>query len=162
MIRPAIICIIYAVSELVFAASASADLSWLAQADNCASFSRGLQEYFNTIPDAAALNAEQRKELSIVLDEACGERFASCDFAVCRTIGDRDAASGAASPVPDGQDSLSWLNRFMTCEQFTAELKQRYGGGAGYVSASAEKKRELAFVLDTACSARCAHCGFKN
>ena len=144
------------ISVLVVVHQARADLSWLKEAKNCAGFSRGLRSFFVQTKDIASLTPAQRKEISTVLDEACTGRFAACNFAICKTVHRANRQQVAAA---NGQPMPEWLGKFLTCQEFTEEVKRRYGPRK---TLSAEEKEELNRVLDVACSVRFGHCQFRH
>ncbi len=159
MFRPKLLTIMLSISLFLLPRSLRAEVPWLKTATTCASFSRGLREYLNARKEIKSPSPEQEKEYSSVLEVACGPNFKSCNFAICgqkSTVETRsDVPERAAAPP-------QWLNQPLTCDQFTAELRNRFSSLSNISEASPEKKRELEYVLDIACSARFADCQFKN
>lgn len=58
--------------------------------------------------------------------------------------------------------NIAWLEKDMSCDQLTLEMKTRYSQMGNYGALSESKKQEIALVLDVICSARFEKCGFKN
>lgn len=113
---------------------AAADLQWLKQATDCASFNRGVTGYFEELGDLGRLSAEQRREVSHVIEEACGPRFASCNFLICR---ERAATQAAASgdvefgeefDGADGDSSEPFGDSSAGVEPVEGELRGDEGG----------------------------------
>jgi hypothetical protein len=136
---------------------AVADISWLERVVGCKEFSQALAEYFKTIADFDNLSSSQKKELIVVLDEACGERFSQCGFAVCKNLSREDP------PGEQGKTNWpEWLKGDLSCDDFLREVKSRYHTPSGLKSLSVEKKSELDQVLLIACSEHFSHCKFKS
>ncbi len=75
-------------------------------------------------------------------------------------------AFGALVPSTEsaaqGASPIEWLQKEMTCDQLSAEMKDRYASLGAFSKLTEEKKQEVGLVLDIICGARFAHCSFKN
>lgn len=154
------LCFFFLLGSLGLTQVAAADISWLENVVGCEQFSKALAEYFKTIKDFDNLSSSQKKELVVVLDEACGERFSECGFAVCKNLPREDPSweQGKTNKTKWPE----WLKGDLSCDDFLREVKSRYRTPSGLKSLSLEKKSELDQVLLIACSERFSHCKFKS
>lgn len=126
---------------------AHADLQWLDEAKDCQSFSSGIKQVFGAVENFSKMTDRQKGELSVVLHEACGQRFSHCNFSVCKSY---------------RGGSLDWLNQELSCKDFLGQMRQRYSKLGKYSALPEEKKVEVGYVLNVACSSRFAECEFKR
>ena len=91
----------------------SPELSWLNQELTCDQFSEQLKSRYRGAGKFAEQSATKKQELSIVLEAACSERFASCGFKGCRKlkVGDSSDAVTVPSPVRAGVATISPAGR---------------------------------------------------
>ena len=60
------------------------------------------------------------------------------------------------------EDGIAWLQKDMSCDELTVEMRKRYAKVGNFNSLGEDKRQEIGLVLDIICGARFAKCGFKN
>ncbi len=97
---------------------AVADPDWLEQRLNCREFLSEVKTRYAGVTTMATLSPEQRRELEMVLDIACSERFRECNFANCKPRPTKEATSEESSKY----DPTVWEARLRS-ERFEQEKK---------------------------------------
>jgi hypothetical protein len=160
-----------------------ADVSWVEEVETCEEFGTGVMDFNQRLGNLSTLTLTQEAELAVVLEAACGPRFAACKFDICQ---DEESAEGkeeaqpqktpeptptpAPTPEPDKDveppriqtDPLAWLGQELSCDEFKDQIRARYGPLGPWDSLPPKTKLELQAVFDTACSSRFEHCDFKR
>lgn len=141
---------------------AEADTEWLSGIRDCTSLSKKVTQYMASLPDIDYLNSTQRKDFSEVISVACGDRYSHCSLELCRTLGRSGKLRISQSKSSVVTNPLAWLNRYLSCEELTEQIKSRYLPLGKYSTLPDTKKKELNYVLDVSCGSRFAHCKFKS
>jgi hypothetical protein len=164
-------CILLLFFVISFDSSARADISWMKAANNCRLFEPALNAYLDRVDIERydSLPFWQREELAIVLREACHGKFEACGLGACKRWGtlasvdqSNSSKAGLPSDATTGLPSMTWLNRFLTCEQLIEQIQGRYATLEPDQISSPKVKKELAYVLDVSCGARFQHCKFRS
>lgn len=123
-------------------------LPWLDGVTACEEYRSKLKERYGQVSDFGKLSQQQKDEISESIRIGCSERFAHCNFSMCRS------AAVESSTLP------SWVTTEMSCQQFIQEVKARYGNRSAAAPLSSAERQERDMVLDLACTERFSTCGF--
>jgi hypothetical protein len=149
------------------------DTTWIEQSSDCRSFSENLNRYSASLDEAQKADKVTQEVFKSIIKVACYGKHAVCGFALCRetqippkSAVDEKKLEPISKSSPRGAlnpwQRLDWLNRPLTCNQLRAKTIEEFGGLASYNRMSERRKIELAYVLETSCSERFAHCSFKS
>ena len=136
-----------------------ADISWIKGVENCEQFSPAIKAYLDKInlSKYSLLPLWQKEEVAIALNQACNGKFSICNLEACKKW-----SSLITVKTKTSSNELSWLSRFLTCEQLMDQVKSRYSSLEQSELKKEGIKREIKLVLNTACSDRFTHCQFSS